>query len=89
MFLTQLRQAFNEGELRFFNNLAALQDPDAFARYLAPVVHAEWIVYSKAPFGGPQRVLDYLGRYTHRVAISNIRLVELAPKKWTPRGLLC
>jgi len=78
LFLTQLRQAFDEGELRFFNNLVALQDPDAFARYLAPVVHAEWIVYSKAPFGGPQRVLDYLGRYTHRVAISNNRLIDFA-----------
>ncbi|NDZ17700.1 IS91 family transposase [Variovorax sp. WS11] len=78
LFLTQLRQAFDEGELRFFNNLAALQDPDAFARYLAPVAHAEWIVYAKAPFGGPQQVLHYLGRYTHRVAISNNRLIDFA-----------
>jgi hypothetical protein len=61
LFLTQLRKAFDEGELRFFNRLAALQDPDSFARYLAPVANAEWIVYAKAPFGGPQRVLDYLG----------------------------
>jgi hypothetical protein len=76
LFLTQLRQAFDEGELRFFNNLVALQDPDAFARYLAPVAHAEWIVYAKRPFGGPQQVLDYLGRYTHRVAISNNRLID-------------
>jgi hypothetical protein len=78
LFLTQLRQAFDAGNLQFFNNLATLQDPDAFARYLAPVAHAEWIVYSKAPFGGPQRVLDYLGRYTHRVAISNNRLIDFA-----------
>ncbi|WP_213957950.1 MULTISPECIES: IS91 family transposase [unclassified Variovorax] len=78
LFLTQLRQAFDEGELRFFNSLAALQDPDSFARYLAPVANAEWIVYAKAPFGGPQRVLDYLGRYTHRVAISNNRLIDFA-----------
>jgi hypothetical protein len=78
LFLTQLRQAFDEGELRFFNNLAALQGPDAFASYLAPVAHAEWVVYAKAPFGGPQQVLDYLGRYTHRVAISNNRLIDFA-----------
>ena len=78
LFLTQLRQAFDEGELRFFNSLAALQDPDSFARYLAPVAHAEWIVYAKAPFGGPKQVLDYLGRYTHRVAISNNRLIDFA-----------
>lgn len=78
LFLTQLRQSFDEGELRFFNSLAALQDPDSFARYLAPVSSAEWIVYAKAPFGGPQRVLDYLGRYTHRVAISNTRLIDFA-----------
>jgi hypothetical protein len=76
IFLTQLRQAFDEGELCFFNSLAALQDPDAFARYLAPVAHAEWIVYAKPPFGGPRQVLDYLGRYTHRVAISNNRLID-------------
>ena len=78
LFLTQLRQAFDEGELRFFNSLAALQDPEGFARYLAPVAHAEWIVYAKAPFGGPKQVLDYLGRYTHRVAISNNRLIDFA-----------
>jgi hypothetical protein len=78
LFLTQLRQAFDEGRLHFFNSLAALQGPDAFAHYLAPVAHAEWVVYAKAPFGGPQKVLDYLGRYTHRVAISNNRLVDFA-----------
>ena len=76
LFLTQLRQAFDDAELRFFNRLEVLQDPDAFARYLAPVAQAEWIVYAKRPFGGPQQVLDYLGRYTHRVAISNNRLVN-------------
>ncbi|MEJ8826789.1 IS91 family transposase [Variovorax humicola] len=78
LFLTQLRQAFDEGELRFFNSLAALQDADAFTRYLAPIAQAEWIVYAKPPFGGPQHVLDYLGRYTHRVAISNNRLIDFA-----------
>lgn len=78
LFLTQLRQAFDEGELRFFNDLAVLKRSDAFASYLAPVARAEWIVYAKAPFGGPQQVLDYLGRYTHRVAISNNRLIDFA-----------
>ena len=78
LFLEQLRQAFADGKLRFFNNLAALQGPDAFASYLAPVAQAEWVVYAKAPFGGPQQVLDYLGRYTHRVAISNNRLIDFA-----------
>src|SRR4030095_13180522 len=76
LFLTQWRQAFDEGELRFFNSLAALQGADAFARYLAPATQADWVVYAKAPFGGPQQVLDYLGRYTHRVAISNNRLID-------------
>jgi len=78
LFLEQLRQAFADGKLRFFNNLAALQGPDAFASYLAPVAQAEWVVYAKAPFGGPQQVLDYIGRYTHRVAISNNRLIDFA-----------
>ncbi len=78
LFLTQLRQAFDDGNLQFFNNLAALQKRDAFARYLAPFAHAEWVVYAKAPFGGPQQVLDYLRRYTHRVAISNNRLIDFA-----------
>lgn len=78
LFLEQLRQAFDEGELRFLNNLAGLQGPDAFARYLAPVAHTEWVVYAKPPFGGPRQVLNYLGRYTHRVAISNNRLLDFA-----------
>jgi hypothetical protein len=75
LFIAQLRSAFDGGELRFFHGLATLQDPGAFARYLAPVTRAEWVVYAKAPFGGPARVLEYLGRYTHRVAIANSRLV--------------
>lgn len=78
LFLAQLRSAFANGELRFFNGLAALQDPVAFARYLAPATQAEWVVYAKPPFGGPEQVLEYLGRYTHRVAISNNRLVHFA-----------
>ena len=78
LFLAQLQQAFADDELQFFNSLAALQDRAAFAKYLAPATHAEWVVYAKPPFGGPERVLEYLGRYTHRVAISNSRLVDFA-----------
>ena len=65
------------GQLQFFGDLEPLRDPSAFARYLAPLKKTEWVVYAKAPFGGPQHVLEYLGRYTHRVAISNRRLLAL------------
>jgi len=76
LFLQQLQQAFDNDELQFFNSLAALKDRVAFAKYLAPATHAEWVVYAKPPFGGPEQVLQYLGRYTHRVAISNNRLLD-------------
>jgi len=81
LFLTQLQQAFDDHELHFFNSLAALQNRAAFAKYLAPAARAEWVVYAKAPLGGPQQVLDYLGRYTHRVAISNNRLLDFTDGK--------
>jgi hypothetical protein len=81
LFLSHLRTAFGEHKLHFFNGLAALQEPAAFASYLQQVKHTEWVVYAKPPFGGPEKVLEYLGRYTHRVAISNSRLVELAEGK--------
>ena len=58
--------------------MAPLQDAQAFDQFLAPAASAEWVVYAKAPFGGPEQVLDYLGRYTHRVAISNSRLVDFS-----------
>lgn len=77
LFLERLQHAFDTGELRFFSSLTHLSEPAQFARYLAGPRHAEWVVYAKQPFGGPQQVLDYLGRYTHRVAISNDRLVSL------------
>lgn len=76
LFLERLQHAFNAGELHFFHALGGLQAPAAFARYLGPVRASEWVVYAKPPFGGPQQVLAYLGRYTHRVAISNNRLVD-------------
>ena len=77
VFLDALEQAYAAGKLRFFGDLESLRDPPAFARYLAPLRDAKWVVYAKAPFGGPQHVLEYLGRYTHRVAISNRRLLVL------------
>jgi hypothetical protein len=64
------------GAAPFFGDLAGLADPAAFAAYLAPLRKAEWVVYAKPPFGGPEAVLAYLSRYTHRVAISNSRLVS-------------
>ncbi|CAI07194.1 transposase (plasmid) [Aromatoleum aromaticum EbN1] len=75
LFLKRLQQAFDAGELHFFNALAALHAPAVFARHLARARRSEWVVFAKPPFGGPQQVLEYLGRYTHRVAISNNRLV--------------
>jgi len=64
------------GKLRFFGNLVGLTDPDSFASHLAPLRKVEWVVYAKPPFGGPEAVLAYLSRYTHRVAISNHRLIS-------------
>ncbi len=77
LFLEALEKAYAQGQLQFFGDLEPLRDPLAFARYLAPLRQSKWVVYAKAPFGGPQRVLEYLGRYTHRVAISNSRLLKL------------
>ncbi|MGH8789357.1 MAG: IS91 family transposase [Cupriavidus necator] len=74
LFLEQLRRAFDAGALRFYGPLAPLSDAQAFAAWLAPTAQAEWVVYAKPPFGGASQVLDYLGRYTHRVAICNHRL---------------
>ena len=74
--LAMLVDAHGEGRLRFSGHLAALADRKTFKRCLAPLRRAEWIVYVKEPFGGPSQVLRYLSRYTHRVAISNRRLVS-------------
>jgi hypothetical protein len=76
LFLERLKAAFDAGDLKFFGDLAPLGDPAAFARHLAPLRHAKWVVYAKRPFGGARQVLDYLGRYTHRVAIANGRLLD-------------
>jgi hypothetical protein len=75
LFLEKLAAAHAAGELQFFGNQAPLIDAKAFAAYLAPLRNSEWVVYSKRPFGGPKEVLRYLARYTHRVAISNRRLI--------------
>ncbi|WP_233634225.1 IS91 family transposase [Burkholderia cepacia] len=75
LFLARLQQAFEAGALQFCASLAPLAEPDAFACALADARRTDWVVYAKAPFGGPQQVLDYLGRYTHRVAIANHRLL--------------
>lgn len=64
------------GELAFFGNLSGLADPGTFESYLAPLRKADWVVYAKPPFGGPEAVLAYLSRYTHCVAISNHRLIS-------------
>jgi len=77
LFLTALDEAFDVGQLRFAGTLEALNDPHVFARHVAPARQVEWVVYAKAPFAGPPQVLEYVGRYTHRVAISNHRLLEI------------
>jgi hypothetical protein len=77
LFLDQLRTAFEAGDLGFFGDLAGLAQPAAFARRLREMRRVEWVVYAKPPFGGPAQVLAYLGRYTHRVAIANARLLNM------------
>jgi hypothetical protein len=77
LFLEHLQTAFDTGKLQFFSSLERLRDPKAFAQYLAPLRQTEWVVYAKPPFGGPDQALNYLGRYTHRVAISNHRLLDI------------
>src|SRR6201982_1113299 len=81
LFLQELENAFAAGKLRFFSNLASLAEPQAFARRLGELRRLDWVVYAKPPFGSPVQVLAYLGRYTHRVAIANSRLLSLADGK--------
>jgi hypothetical protein len=77
LFLELLEKAFDDGQLQFFSSLEELYNRPAFLRYLEPLRKSKWVVYAKAPFAGPQQVLDYVGRYTHRVAISNNRLLDI------------
>jgi hypothetical protein len=73
-----LKRAFHDGKLNFHGDLQLLAQPKTFAVWLRPLFRKDWVVYAKRPFGGPEHVLRYLGRYTHRVAISNHRLVSFA-----------
>jgi len=77
-FTDALKQAFHDGQLRFEGDLKLLAQPKTFAAWLRPLFRKKWVVYLKRPFGGPEYVLQYLGRYTHRVAISNHRLLSFA-----------
>ena len=76
-FLEELEKLHRTGHLHFFGEDACLADASAFARWLAPLRTCEWVVYAKRPFAGPAAVLAYLSRYTHRVAISNRRLLAM------------
>ena len=80
LFLAMLVAGHQAGRLNFFGEHAHLAGAEAFAAYLAPLRKLEWVVYSKRPFGGPEAVLAYLSRYTHRVAISNSRLIAADEK---------
>jgi rubredoxin len=84
-FVDALEQAFQTGQLRFEGDLKLLAQPKIFAAWLRPLFRQDWVVYLKPPFGGPEYVLQYLGRYTHRVAISNHRLVSLTDGQVTFR----
>ena len=84
-FVAALKQAFQNGRLSLHGNLALLAQPKTFVAWLRPLFRKDWVVYAKPPFGGPQYVLQYLGRYTHRVAISNHRLVSFTDGKVTFR----
>jgi Putative transposase/Transposase zinc-binding domain len=77
LFLEALEQAFCQNLLRFPGAVAPLREPAAFLQLTSSLRQIEWVVYSKPPFGGPQRVLEYLGRYTHRVALDNRRILNL------------
>lgn len=76
LFLEGLIRLHKAGKLKFFGKLSKLTDPDTFAAHLSPLRKTDWVVYAKPPFGGPEAVLAYLSRYTHRVAISNHRLIN-------------
>ena len=84
-FVDALKQAFQDGLLRFEGKLKLLAKPKIFAAWLRPLYRQDWVVYLKPPFGGPEYVLQYLGRYTHRVAISNHRLVSFIDDQVTFR----
>jgi hypothetical protein len=82
-FIDFLKQAYGKGELEFHGELERLRNPREFTKLVAKSCRTDWVVYAKQPFGGPRQVLNYLGRYTHRVAISNQRLLKLEAGKVT------
>jgi hypothetical protein len=84
-FVNALKEAFQNGQLHFYGDLKLLAQPKIFAAWLRPLHRQDWVVYLKRPFGGPEYVVHYLGRYTHRVAISNHRLVSFNDGKVTFR----
>src|SRR5271166_1287729 len=84
-FVAALKRAGSEGKLRFYGDLNQLAQPKMFSAWLRPLFRHDWVVYCKPPFGGPEHALRYLGAYTHRVAISNHRLVSLADGQVTFR----
>jgi predicted Zn-ribbon and HTH transcriptional regulator len=83
LFLQALERAFENGQLAFFGDLAPLKEETAFQFWLDPLKETEWIVYAKKPFGGPQTAIQYLGRYTHRVALSNNRILSVSEGRVT------
>lgn len=76
LFLELLTKAFNQERLEFHGDIENLSGPESFKLFLLKCARSEWVVYAKPPFGGPEKALDYLGRYTHRIAISNNRLLN-------------
>ena len=84
-FVAGLQRAFANGQLGFYGDLKPLAEAKAFVSFLRPLFRQDWVVYCKPPFGGPEYVLHYLGAYTHRVAISNHRLVSLVGDQVTFR----
>ena len=80
-FVAGLRKAFDDGQLQFHGHLTSLTEPSSFARWVRCLFRYDWIVYSKQPFTGPEHVLRYLGAYTHRVGISNSRLLALSDEQ--------
>lgn len=85
VFLDELKPAYDLGQLQFFGDITALADPAAFNRIVKEVRRVDWVVYAKPPFAGPKQVLAYLGRYTHRIAISNSRLIGMEGDRVTFR----
>jgi hypothetical protein len=76
-----LQKAFNQDRLKFYGKISHLSNPKLFTQLMEKCFKTEWVVYAKPPFGGAEKVLDYLGRYTHRIAISNNRLLKVEDNK--------